>query len=339
MDDVRAFPQLALPSGAGDASVMHGQWNRAGTRRCLPWVLIAGVVLTAAGCGTQQGDPSSIASIPTGRVTYVDANAYLQQVPASEGQDLRKPGKVYVASLAPDGSGRLALVQQGTADPLVLSLFDPSTGRSERLAQDLVPSTADWAPDGQQLALTSYGDSFFEVYRVAVSDGSTVRVGERGEWSPSWSPDGTQIALARERTNSLGYEVVIMNSDGSDPRVIAGADGFPFPPDSGSATVAWDPEGGWIAYVDAGEQPQIHLVHTDGTEDHVLVQGEEPAWSPDGKWVAFSRTKTGAMSTSPTSGGDVVMSAPERTDIWIVSVSGGQPEHVAEGSSPSWGPR
>ena len=112
--------------------------------------------------------------------------------------------------------------------------------------------------------------------------------GPERDYSPAWSPDGSQIAYAT-REGDEAY-LMVVDADGSNPRRVASN---VYPDDPG---VVWSPDGSQIAYMtnyavndgsgeiwvmDAGGQNQRQLTH------NVLDDGS-PIWSPDGRYLAFS---------------------------------------------------
>ena len=122
--------------------------------------------------------------------------------------------------MRPDGSGVTALTNNAVRDE------EPA-----------------WSPDGSRLAFTSarvqqlpnFGCCSVgpgDIYSMA-ADGTDVRtlVTDGGlDAAPAWSPDGTKIAFASTRrtrncepfgTFSCQSDIYEMNSDGSDPRVVA----------------------------------------------------------------------------------------------------------------------
>ena len=105
--------------------------------------------------------------------------------------------------------------------------------------------------------------------------------------SPSWSPDGAQIAYV-QYTNS-GSDIYIIDADGKNQKQITSADGGEWEP-------VWSPDGEQIAY--SYEHGEIHVINTDGTNNQVIVSSGlfdyySPAWSPDGKKLAFLEASGG----------------------------------------------
>ncbi|MFL5804667.1 MAG: TolB family protein [Roseiflexaceae bacterium] len=107
--------------------------------------------------------------------------------------------------------------------------------------------------------------------------------------SPSWSPDGTQIAFASRRNNN--WDLYPMRADGGDLRRLtedAAYDGEP----------AWSPDGARIAFSSSrGGDMDIYLLElADGAVTRVTedpAADYSPAWSPDGRSLAFTSWRDG----------------------------------------------
>ena len=101
--------------------------------------------------------------------------------------------------------------------------------------------------------------------------------------SPTWSPDGTQLAFGAFHE---GYdEVFVANADGSGVRALGDRD------DSSRSNPQWSPSGDWIAYSawTGTSTPVIDVIRPDGTGEHALtasagagigLRGSQP-WAPD----------------------------------------------------------
>src|SRR5262245_12800939 len=127
--------------------------------------------------------------------------------------------------------------------------------------------------------------------------------GESYVTNPTWSPDGTHIALEDGFVIHLAQVAAPIASTfvpGSDPD--------------------WSPDGDRIVFVAAGG---LYVVRTKVGEPAILLTHGvdlQPAWSPDGEWVAFSRAG----------------------DLWRVPAAGGEPLRITEGAAddrePTWSP-
>jgi TolB protein len=183
-------------------------------------------------------------------------------------------GHVFVANI--DGSG----LRQVT--PTVAE--DMSDGRYANYAA--------LSPDGTQLAYTR-GGRFIEVVDLESGESKTVH---EGGYQPVFSPDGRSIAF------TSGGSISIMNTDGSDVRVIAreeSAFGATFSPDG--SRVAFN-VGGYIVEVPA-----------TGGESKVLLRDQfwnaDPEYSPDGSGLVFSSNRGGhngsEIYSMPVGGGEI----------------------------------
>jgi Tol biopolymer transport system component len=131
--------------------------------------------------------------------------------------------------------------------------------------------------------------------------------------SPSWSPDGKQIAFVHYSLSDAGIHV--MNAGGSHEVEIYKAEDQVHPPSSGldlDLAPTWSPDGREIAF---GHQCAIYIIHADGTgTPRKLATGSEcaslPAWSPDGKKIAY---EVGGKHELPQC-------------IYVMAVSSGEPD-------------
>jgi TolB protein len=142
--------------------------------------------------------------------------------------------------------------------------------------------------------------------------------------SPTWSPDGRQIAF--EASNRIGgvWWIMIMNSDGTGQRRLISNTNW-------AGSPAWSPDGTRIAYAaTANHHDDIFVVGIDGVNPVKLTNSpasaDSPTWSPDGTRIAF---------TSGLSYGE--MPTP---DIFVVEVSTLVQTRLTDsdnyGSNPDW---
>ncbi|UCG16460.1 MAG: PD40 domain-containing protein [Phycisphaerales bacterium] len=134
---------------------------------------------------------------------------------------------------------------------------------------------------------------------VTNADGSDViqlTVDPAEEFDPAWSPDGTQVAFAREYggSESNHWEIVVANADGSGETRITDTPLWDF-----NLFPAWSPDGQRIAFAAAGVggAADVFLINPDGTGRVNITNNPEndqdPAWSPDGSRIVFMSTRDG----------------------------------------------
>ena len=106
--------------------------------------------------------------------------------------------------------------------------------------------------------------------------------------SPTFSPDGSQIAFAWDGGNSSQGSDVYVKVIGSDKPLRLTSHGNAFAP-------AWSPDGKTIAFRrDNSSDPGIFLISPLGGPEHKITsaicycfEGSQMSWSPDGKRLAF----------------------------------------------------
>ncbi|MBS1241056.1 MAG: TolB protein, partial [Gemmatimonadetes bacterium] len=166
-----------------------------------------------------------------------------------------------------------------------------------------------WSPDGNRVAYEAgptWGFMKSSSIWVMNADGSekVQLTGMDGSTMPVWSPDGTQIAYVRYFPGARGYDIYVMDGDGSEQRCVVSLDGDETNP-------GWTPEGR-IVFLDADG---LSAVYPDGSGlatlgldsaglgvsrgvtqfSNYLLISSGFALSPDGKTVAYYNLETRQM--------------------------------------------
>jgi hypothetical protein len=130
------------------------------------------------------------------------------------------------------------------------------------------------------------------------------------DYSPSWSPDGKQIAFIRGvPAPDLRYdhEVYVMNADGSGQRRLTQLRNV-----SLSSRPAWSPDGTKLAFVGphlGDYYAQMYVMNADGSGQRPVGRGVDPVWSPDGSKLAFAAG--GIHLMNPDGSGRTQITAPK----------------------------
>lgn len=226
-----------------------------------------------------------------------------------------------------DGSDVYVVNADGSGLTRVLAGFEgpPPPGRSDisKLMYSYYQPAV--SPDGTKLVAvvqitypySSGGSSFFndDLIIASIDGRDSVSLAESGNayfgpaFSPIWSPDGTQIAVA-----SLA-RILIMRSDGSDRRELV----------AGNGGLSWSPDGTRIAFQDSSSgRTSVYVIGVDGNGLTRLAAGldimgaQAPSWSPDGRSIAL---------------------ADVQRNILIVNADGsGSARKIGKGRDPTWQP-
>ena len=160
-----------------------------------------------------------------------------------------------------DGSGRVNLTRQ-------------VTGRE---------GDRSWSPDGQRIAVQSYGDKTSNIY-VVNADGSGLTNLTKSEiygQIPRWSPDSQRLAFRCSRN------LCVINADGSGLINLTNDTIHP------GERIAWSPDGHRVAF-DCDRD--ICVINADGSgpvaEPYSRARTGLPVggftWSPDGQRIVFA---------------------------------------------------
>jgi len=143
----------------------------------------------------------------------------------------------------------------------------------------------EWHPNGEYIVFYQWevdkvrDDTITKMYRIDRNGDNLQRIGpaEPGYPSlPTYSPDGKYL-LFSNLTNI--YKLDIEN--GSSEKLTDADDVRFFGPQ-------FSPDGQTIVYDNMSPKGNIHLMKSDGSEQHKLeVNGSRPAFSPDGKSIVY----------------------------------------------------
>ena len=193
------------------------------------------------------------------------------------------------------------LTDQGLCCPDHLYILRADGTETQLNTDAMYMDGATIAPDGSRVVFAA-GDYRGRpgLFVVDAEGGRPVRIAEEGE-SPTFSPDGTQIAYAS--SGRTGAHVWVANADGSDAHEIL-ADEPALA--EGNFSLAWSPAGDRIA-MDTGLEGHvaIYTFAPDGSDFTEAITGESGAhWSPDGSQIAYGEAPLG-LSIADADGSNV----------------------------------
>jgi Tol biopolymer transport system component len=148
------------------------------------------------------------------------------------------------------------------------------------------------------------------------------------EGSPSFSPDGSQVAFAwngEKEDNSDIYVKIVGEANALRLTTNPGADARP----------AWSPDGRRIAFMRfaPGDAGGIYLISPLGGAEQKLVNfvgAGQMSWSPDGKFLAIDRGSTSRQETGPAIG------ATRASALVLLPLGGGEPRPISTPPAPGW---
>jgi dipeptidyl aminopeptidase/acylaminoacyl peptidase len=241
----------------------------------------------------------------TAQAAFPGANGkivYLKQDP--------RAGVQALVAQSPRGGSRTVL-RPGTTCPTSFAAYSPDGARLATQACDRLATTNADGSGFLQLPLFSKPEGSSGLYYAYDS-------------APGWSPDGTRLVFTSVSGYDDGFQpqetdrLAIVNSDGSSPRVLTGAEG---------AGAQWSTRG-LIAYSTGGKVPAIYTIRPNGSGMRLLLRrATQPEWSPDGHSISFIRGRwrsPGFRAIDPV--------------IYLARANGKGVRRVVRGLYPTWSP-
>jgi DNA-binding winged helix-turn-helix (wHTH) protein len=157
------------------------------------------------------------------------------------------------------------------------------------------------SPDGNLVAFTWNGEKEdnFDIYVMPIQSGSALRLttDPAEDVSPAWSPDGRTIAFLRRLGDDRGALLLVSAGGGPEHEIREIRDLRLREPPGRFVSLAWSPDGRWIAasYRESeGSGEGLHLISTTGESRQLTAPRNSfgdhmPAFSPDCRALAFCR--------------------------------------------------
>ncbi|HUM69218.1 MAG TPA: hypothetical protein PLK31_10275, partial [Chloroflexota bacterium] len=128
-----------------------------------------------------------------------------------------------------------------------------------------------------QLVFNASVELFWQIYASNL-DGSNQRQltnSRVDEWSPEWSPDGTQILFLSERGSTLNPGIYLMKADGSNVHLVYDGPHYEW-------GISWSPDGAYILFTE--DQPDgtadIFIMNSNGVNvRRIIERGSYPSWA------------------------------------------------------------
>jgi TolB protein len=158
-----------------------------------------------------------------------------------------------------------------------------------------------WSPNGRRIAYTSDVRTEYPGLFSMDTEGDNTRKLDYLDHSiqaverPSWSPDGSKIAVANYLTRNGKGQIWVLDTETGEWTELTDVKDGAYDP-------AWSPDGEWIAFtMREGTAHDVYVVPTDATKwtaDHPTPirltsdgASRSPAWSPDGSRIAYLALK------------------------------------------------
>lgn len=173
------------------------------------------------------------------------------------------------------GASIMATLAASFACMVLLSIYHPAPQHAATIAK---------------IAFTSDRDGNTEIYSMDADGGGQTRLTENTaeDFSPAWSPDGTQLVFVSTRDGNA--EIYVMNADGTGQTRLTNNSDSDISP-------KWNPNGLEIGFVSNRDgNDEIYFMNPDGTNQANVTRhrADESSFgfSPNGTSIVFSSSRT-----------------------------------------------
>jgi Tol biopolymer transport system component len=202
--------------------------------------------------------------------------------------------------LSPDRRQIAAAVLNDATGWRELWLYDAGDGHRSRLDANTVDENwLVWSPDGKRVVFNSQRTRGLDLYGRDVAASAQEQLlavdEERGQWPVSWSPDGKDV-LVVTNTTETGNDIWVMPMTG-------GRKPYPFLNTKAQENwAAFSPNGKWVAYsyAESGSESELYVTSFPKPGRRYLVNahgGFQARWRRDGRELFFLATN-GTLTTS-----------------------------------------
>ncbi|TEU03771.1 MAG: Tol-Pal system beta propeller repeat protein TolB [Candidatus Aminicenantes bacterium] len=175
-----------------------------------------------------------------------------------------------------------------------LYIYNPYEGVRKEVTSSGTNFAPAFSPDGKKLAFCSTVEEGNSEIYVANSAGTNIKrltFNIAIDTSPSWSPNGREIAFTSDRGGTP--QIYVMDAEGSNVRRVSFGGSYHDAP-------AWSPTGDRIAYVSRVDQIfDIYVLNLRTNKIIKLTESnarnESPTWSPNGRHLIFSSNLSGSI--------------------------------------------
>ncbi len=181
-----------------------------------------------------------------------------------------------------------------------------------------------FSPDGKKVAFSMSQEDGNSHLWIAEANGENARQLTSGfgiNSSPSFSPDGQQIAYVSNRSGNP--QIYVIPAAGGEPRRLTFQGNY-------NQTPEWSPRGDLIVFTARDERAAFDIFTVEPATGKIarltqdMGNNEEPSWSPNGRLIAFTSTRTG------------------KSQLYVMSADGTAQRQMTSGKdevyTPSWGP-